>query len=202
MKAVWVFGLAVLSVGLSLGGWLVTLWMLEQHGNLDTEAALSAAQVFTGVAGFGAGAIALFAVYQELKPKQPHLTLFVYQDEGHLWRAYVSNDGSAPALGCRVQISGHTVAQAERLELVIEQRDFWAPTEVAEPFNQGGDPGNWNHIMELVFAREIEPGVAKLRIAEVRWPGDHVNFWLRGENVRADGLRWNSQSDKSGVQIT
>jgi|GEM_PF-3654402 len=92
----WIWLVPILWVLLSGVAYLGTLWGLDHAGNLDTDASLSAAQLFTGVAGFGGGAITLLAVYRQLRPQRAHIRLRAdFNGTGGV-RLWVQNDGPVP----------------------------------------------------------------------------------------------------------
>jgi hypothetical protein len=112
LRTSWIWVVPTAWVALSGAAYLATLWGLDRAGNLDTDASLSAAQVFTGVAGFGAGAVALFAVFRQLRPQRAEVRLRAEFNGSGGVRLWVRNDGPVPADTVLVTFRGAGSVQA------------------------------------------------------------------------------------------
>ena len=111
MHSRWVWLVPSLWVVASITGWVITLGLLESHGNLDTDAALSAAQVFTGIAGFGAGVVALIALERQLRPPRALLSADVGFEGDRRLRIRVRNSGPVAAEDVTIRFEGgHNIA--------------------------------------------------------------------------------------------
>jgi hypothetical protein len=165
-----------------------------------------AAEVFLGVAGGGAAIAALAGLAHQFQPDHPELELQVDAPGGkaapplqRTWSVYVTNKGRSAAYGTTVHFSAHGIDHEAKMTLQFEQKDFWAGPARLALFNQGGDPGNWSHILELQFSREIPAGTFELPVAKVLWAGQHLTVTARCENMRGARPTWNSQTQGSGV---
>jgi hypothetical protein len=144
MRGNWVVWVAAVWVLITVAEYAVLLWVLNSRGNLDTDAALSAAQVFTGLAGFGAGAVAVIALSRELRNPAPRLELTQVTREDGRFDLQVHNRGNAPAPGV-------TLAFAPKLVLDWLHGDAeWQPVT-----NPGADSDGWRRVPPLVVQGRI-----------------------------------------------
>lgn len=82
----------------TVAGYFWFLKILDDHGERDWNNALSAAQVFTGIAGFGAGVVAILAVREQFRPQTARLAIMATRgSEPGSVRIEIRNDGSVAA---------------------------------------------------------------------------------------------------------